>query len=77
VPEPEASADFIQHLNPRTLEIVTPGASRACRGHAEGARPLFERRGYFALASDSTAGKLVFNCPITLKDTWASRARKG
>jgi glutaminyl-tRNA synthetase len=31
----------------------------------------FERQGYFCRDSDSTAGRLVFNRTVGLRDTWA------
>jgi glutaminyl-tRNA synthetase len=34
-------------------------------------RYQFERLGYFCVDPDSTAGQLVFNRTVTLKDTWA------
>jgi glutaminyl-tRNA synthetase len=44
-----------------------------------GAAPLsryqFERLGYFCVDPDSTAGRLVFNRTVTLKDAWAKIQR--
>jgi glutaminyl-tRNA synthetase len=37
----------------------------------------FERLGYFALDSDSSAGALVFNRTLTLKDSWAKLQAQG
>jgi glutaminyl-tRNA synthetase len=39
---------------------------------AAGSRYQFERQGYFCVdAVDSTAGALVFNRIVPLRDTWA------
>jgi len=35
----------------------------------------FERLGYFNIDQDSTAGKLVFNRTVQLKDTWAKQCK--
>jgi glutaminyl-tRNA synthetase len=70
VPE---GADFIQNLNPDSLEVL-----RGCRlepslANAEpGARYQFERLGYFCVDSeDSRPVAPVFNRTVTLKDAWA------
>ena len=81
VPEPDAGGDFKQFLNPRSLEVLTA----KCEPGLEDAKPelryQFERLGYFALDRDSELSapnrKLVVNRTITLKDTWAKKARKG
>jgi glutaminyl-tRNA synthetase len=76
VPEPDASGDIKQYLNPHSLEVVTA----KCEPSVKEAKPelpyQFERLGYFALDPDSDSGKLVFNRTITLKDTWAKEAQK-
>jgi glutaminyl-tRNA synthetase len=70
VPE---GADFIDTLNPASLEVLTgcklePSLAAA----APGARYQFERLGYFCADSeDSKPGAPVFNRTVTLKDTWA------
>ncbi len=69
----EDGADFTAYLNPNSLETVT-----SCRvepslaGAAPGSRYQFERKGYFCVdAVDSSAGALVFNRTISLRDSWA------
>jgi len=76
VPEPDAGGDFKQHLNPRSLEIVTARCEPALGAADAEQRYQFERLAYFTLDPDSRPGKLVFNRTITLKDTWAKEARK-
>src|SRR6185295_9385264 len=59
-------------INAGSLEVlpscqVEPGLKSAKTGD----RFQFERQGYFCVDPDSSAGKLVFNRTVTLKDTWA------
>ncbi|HYO76222.1 MAG TPA: glutamate--tRNA ligase family protein, partial [Thermoanaerobaculia bacterium] len=70
--DPEEGGDFMQHLNPNSLEVVSnaklePSVANA----APMSRYQFERLGYYCVDRDSTEGKLVFNRTATLKETWA------
>ncbi|CAA9891027.1 glutamyl-tRNA synthetase [Candidatus Methylobacter favarea] len=72
VPNPDNEENFLDVLNPDSLEVLT-----GCRVEASlaDARPesryQFERTGYFCFdAIDSVDGKLVFNRTVTLRDTW-------
>jgi glutaminyl-tRNA synthetase len=76
VPEPDADGDFKKHLNPHSLEVITAKCEPSLRDATFEERYQFERLAYFALDKDS-AGKLVFNRTITLKDAWAKEAQKG
>ncbi len=72
VPEPGATDDFLQHVNPKSLEVVTARLESSLASATTADRFQFERLGYFALdEKDSAPGKPVFNRIITLKDTWA------
>lgn len=77
-PEEDAEAgDFISKLNPKSLEVlpncrIEPALSAAAPGN----KYQFERLGYFCVDPDSSAGKLVFNRTVTLKDTWAKVQKK-
>jgi glutaminyl-tRNA synthetase len=71
-PNPAAAENFEDVLNPYSLQLLTnarvePSLAQAVAGDSF----QFERTGYFSLDPDSTAGKLVFNRTITLRDTWA------
>jgi glutaminyl-tRNA synthetase len=76
-PDPGADGDFMDDLNPDSLEIlsgalVEPGLV----GANEPAPVQFERQGYFCRDPDSAPGRLVFNRTIGLRDSWAKpRAR--
>ena len=76
VPEPDAAGDFKQHLNPHSLEILAAKCEPGLRTAAAEQRYQFERVGYFAPDTESTAGKLVFNRTIALRDTWAKEMHK-
>ncbi|MGH7832037.1 MAG: glutamine--tRNA ligase/YqeY domain fusion protein [Candidatus Binatia bacterium] len=70
--EVEEGADWMQNLNPDSLEILTgcklePGLSKT----APGSVYQFERIGYFCVDPDSSAARPVFNRTVTLRDTWA------
>ena len=74
VPEGE---DWKASLNPDSLETLTgckvePGLAGADPGY----RCQFERLGYFCVDTDSTAGALVFNRTVGLRDTWAKIQKK-
>jgi glutaminyl-tRNA synthetase len=68
----EEDKDFTSNLNPNSREVL-----KNCRVEPSlaGAVPLsryqFERLGYFCADPHSSAGKLVFNRTVTLKDEWA------
>jgi glutaminyl-tRNA synthetase len=44
-------------------------------GALPGDRFQFQRLGYFCVDKDSTAGELVFNRTVTLKDSWAKQGK--
>jgi glutaminyl-tRNA synthetase len=77
VAEPDAAGDFKQHLNPRSLEILTAQCEPGLQTAAADLRYQFERLGYFALDPESAPGKPVFNRTIPLRDTWARELHKG
>ena len=74
---PEESGNFIEDLNPGSLEII---ANAKLEPSVRGAKPMarfqFERTGYFSVDPDSTGGRLVFNRTATLKDSWAKSSSK-
>jgi glutaminyl-tRNA synthetase len=70
--EVEEGADWMQNLNPDSLEILAgcklePGLS----GAAPGSVYQFERIGYFCVDPDSSGARPAFNRTVTLRDTWA------
>jgi glutaminyl-tRNA synthetase len=79
-PEDVPEGDFTAVINPHSLEVIAgckvePGLASAKPGD----RVQFERLGYFCVDPDSSAGRLVFNRTVSLKDEWAriEKAMKG
>jgi glutaminyl-tRNA synthetase len=75
VPE---NGDWLANINPRSLEGLTSCRVEPSLANAKsGERYQFERLGYFCVDSeDPSAGTLVFNRAVTLRDTWA-KVEKG
>lgn len=72
VPNPDNEENFLDVINPDSLEILSGCRVEAslADAHAE-SRYQFERTGYFCLdAIDSVNGKLVFNRTVTLRENW-------
>ena len=77
VPEPGASGDFLDDLNPVSLVVL-----KGCRLEPALAQPgdapvQFERQGYFRPDDDSRPGRPVFNRVAALRDSWAKIRAKG
>ena len=69
--EEEKGEDFINQLNPNSLEVLTDCLMElSLAGAAPGSRYQFMRKGYFCVDPDSTSDKLVFNRIVSLRDTW-------
>jgi glutaminyl-tRNA synthetase len=76
VEEPEvvpAGGDFLQHLNPTSLEIVRGAKLEAALADAPpGATVQFERLGYFSNDQKrARPGAPAFHRTVALRDTWA------
>jgi glutaminyl-tRNA synthetase len=68
VEDPEADGDFLDHLNPNSLEVIPHAKLEpSVSGASAGSRFQFERLGYFCVDPDSKDGALVFNRTATLK----------
>lgn len=67
-------ANFLEQINPDSLEVLEGARVEPDLAQAEpGKRLQFERLGYYCVDRDSTAGGLVLNRTITLRDTWAKK----
>jgi len=79
IEDPGSEEDFLQYLNPQSLEILPvcyaePGLQNAEPGSAY----QFERVGYFcADEKESQPGRPVFNRVVPLRDSWTKIAGKG
>jgi glutaminyl-tRNA synthetase len=72
VPNPDNEENFLDALNPDSLEVIKDCRVEASLANAQPEnRYQFERTGYFCLdAADSIDGKLVFNRTVTLREGW-------
>ncbi len=80
VPHPagDKDRDFVEHLNPQSLEVLEGARLEpSLADAADDACFQFERLGYFAPDPDRRAGAPVFNRAVTLRDTWAKVEKKG
>ena len=70
--EVEPGGDFLDNLNPDSLQVLKGVKVEPSLAHAEaGSRFQFLRQGYFCVDPDSRSGEMVFNRTVTLRDTWA------
>ena len=76
-PMEEKDRDFLELLNPNSLEVLTD-----CYVEEDlaTARPYdhfqFQRVGYFNLDPDSHDGRLIFNRTVSLRDTWSKKKNR-
>lgn len=69
--------DWTSNLNPKSLEVVTDARIEpSVKDAPAGTRYQFERLGYFAVDTESSPERLIFNRTVTLKDSWAKEAQK-
>jgi len=68
--------DFIDLLNPHSLEIRQAKIEPSGRDAKPGGHYQFERVGYFCVDVDSTPQKPVFNRTVGLRDGWAKIKKK-
>ncbi|HEY5624904.1 MAG TPA: glutamate--tRNA ligase family protein, partial [Dehalococcoidia bacterium] len=72
VPNPNAADDFMDVLNPNSLQTVEAMLEPALAGLEEGEAVQFERLGYFTPdAGDDASSARVLNRVVTLRDSWA------
>jgi glutaminyl-tRNA synthetase len=63
--------DFEGVLNPNSLETLTAFVEPSLANATPGTRYQLERLGYFCVDSTDSAGHLVLNRTVALRDTWA------
>ncbi len=78
-PDNSKEEDFLDHINPDSLRIVSGAMVEPSLLEAEKAeRFQFEREGYFCIESPASEdGGLVFNRIVTLRDSWAKIEGQG
>ncbi len=70
-PDGHEDKDFMEFINPSSLEVITGYVEPSLAEVQVGAMFQFQRKGYFNVDRDSSADKLVFNRTVGLKDSWA------
>ncbi|WP_435624027.1 glutamine--tRNA ligase/YqeY domain fusion protein [Flagellimonas sp.] len=75
-PDGHKDKDFMDFVNPDSLEKVTGYLEPSLKNAKPGDRFQFQRLGYFNVDLDSTSENLVFNRTVTLRDTWAKIEQK-
>lgn len=77
VEEPDAEGDFMDFINPDSLEIVAAKVEPNLAEAKPGQQFQFMRQGYFvADHEDHTPEKPIFNRTVTLRDSWAKVKKK-
>lgn len=73
VPNPggDKQADYRDHLNSDSLQILEGLVEPGLAGSSPGEAFQFERLGYFMVDKESLPSGIVFNRVVTLRDTWA------
>lgn len=69
-PDAKKETDFMEFLNPNSLEMVHGFGEPALKSVAIEQPLQFQRLGYFTKDRDSTENRLVFNQTVTLKDSY-------
>ncbi|MEJ6545096.1 MAG: glutamine--tRNA ligase/YqeY domain fusion protein [Flavobacteriaceae bacterium] len=70
-PDAHKDKDFMDFINPNSLEEITAYVEPSLASASEGARFQFQRMGYFVADQDSSSDELVFNKTTGLRDTWS------
>lgn len=69
--------DLKDLIDPQSLQVIGEAYIEPFLNNAVVNNPYqFIRKGYFCLDKDSTAGNLIFNRTVTLKDAWAKETKK-
>lgn len=71
-----ADKDFLQQLNPNSLEVKSAKGEAAFRNTQVGDHYHFLRTGYFVTDKDSTPDHIVMNRTVGMRDTWAKMQKK-
>ena len=69
-PDAHKDKEFMEFLNPDSLQIVNALVEPSLQSAKIGERFQFQRLGYFNVDDDSTPEKLVFNKTVGLRDSW-------
>ncbi|WP_302148578.1 glutamine--tRNA ligase/YqeY domain fusion protein [Megasphaera elsdenii] len=70
------SKDFLDQINPHSLDVYRSKAEKALATYHVGDKFQFLRQGYFVIDPDTTADHFVVNRIVGLRDTWAKMQKK-
>ncbi|WP_299798848.1 glutamine--tRNA ligase/YqeY domain fusion protein [uncultured Maribacter sp.] len=70
-PDTHKDKDFMEFVNPDSLEVITGYVEPHLKEAQIGDRVQFQRIGYFCVDPDTTTDKLIFNRTVGLRDSWA------
>ena len=73
-PDTIKEKDFMEFVNPNSLEIITGYAEPSVKDAKVEDNFQFQRLGYFVVDRDTTSEKIVFNRTVALRDSWAKVA---
>ena len=74
--EAAASKDFLDQINPHSLDVYQSKAEASLASYKVGDKFQFLRQGYFVIDPDTTADHMVVNRIVGLRDTWAKMQKK-
>ncbi|MBT8267683.1 MAG: glutamine--tRNA ligase/YqeY domain fusion protein [Bacteroidia bacterium] len=72
-PDGHKDKDFMEFLNPDSLNVVKAFVEPGLKSAEPGDRFQFQRLGYFCVDDGSTSERMVFNRTVPLRDTWTRR----
>lgn len=72
-PDSDKDVDFLEYINPNSLEIVQGFAEPSLAEAKAGERFQFQRLGYFVVDKDSQPHEMIFNRTVPLRDTWSKK----
>ncbi len=75
-PDGHKDKDFLEFVNPNSLEVITAFVEPSLKSAKIGDRFQFQRKGYFCVDDDSASENLVFNRTVPLRDSWAKVEKK-
>ena len=75
-PDGHKDKDFMEFLNPNSLEVINAFVEPSLQSANLGERFQFQRLGYFSVDDDTTSDALVFNKTVGLRDNWTSKQNK-
>ncbi|MBV1888320.1 MAG: glutamine--tRNA ligase/YqeY domain fusion protein [Urechidicola sp.] len=75
-PDGHKDKDFLDFVNPNSLEVITAFVEPSLKTATAGDRFQFQRKGYFCVDPDSSENNLVFNRTVPLRDSWVKTENK-